>query len=247
MFAKTFWFFVIIGSCQSIACDNLFSTLKKIEPIGSGTAIALATNVVSELMTVYCHELGHALMLKILTGNPIKIEVKPRKKFDLFTPFCGQAFATTPISDKWKGVLVTVAGPIGGIIATHLQLELLNHFDSVKDKNIIQYIKRLCTQSESATASLLQGKLAIQNYPSRMKVAIELLKFMRCTSMVGQTAYGFLPIGLDFKSINGQNFITDGQRLWAALLNCEAPNLGINLLAGSIACMLTPALIGIYR
>lgn len=209
---------------------------KKMESIISGSVLALAGNALCEYVTVLSHELGHSVTQKMFTGDRINVEVKAFKPLNPLTPFNGVSRYITPLRNRMKDIIVTAAGPLAGIAAIQLQLQLLNMCDKNEDTTVFHYLKRLYEGSKSAN---------FYEPESRSGVALALLKFLRCGSMIGQTAYGFLPVDLEFSCGSG---VTDGQRIWANILKrnkTNAPCISNKLYTGTAACMLLPSIAGL--
>lgn len=232
---------------------TFFNILPKnpILPIITGTVLALAGHNILEYSSTVCHEMGHALANKLVSGDPISIKIKYEPCFlsSLIQPWQGSASISSSIeSKKLANAFVTSAGPTAGILSVQLQLILLDilyaRYSQNKSRKSIwqpfKFFKELYQFSKEQT----EYCLGVSNSNScsnlnTLDVAYKVLTFLRCSRLVGESLYGFAPISIP----DGPG---DGQILWSLLLNRPAKSvcLSDNLLLLTTSIMMLPAILG---
>ncbi len=215
-----------------------------------GLGIYLATVVGSIALTgiqVAAHELGHALTNKLLTGDPISIELRWRR-----WGWCGVTKFQTSLP-MWGNALRTAAGPLAGLVVSQLQFSILEYLEMLQQKknhssdrnSSFSYTPLPFLFNLYKDAYRGSGKLLT---PGR-EFFLHLMKSLCCSSMLRQAAYGFLPIGIDKEDsvmplLKGdEDPQGDGQKLWMYLLKChknQTPKLSRKIYGIINACVWFP-------
>lgn len=223
----------------------------------AGTALALIAHNVLEYVSTVSHELGHSLTNKFITGDPIRFSVTPQSGIvTLIQPWVGISYYSTSARSRSKlaYMLTTAAGPLAGIAATHLQLYFLSllekKYSSTSDTQPTSarwqqpgsFMRELYQASKKQTSELLSHK-ELPKTVGIAETAFTILKFLRCSRLVGETLYGFTPI-------TDNNHVGDGQVLWHTILNRPSsayPLLSNRLIAITSTIMVSPLLLGICK
>lgn len=180
-----------------------------------GIALSYIGYLTLDYAAALCHEYGHALVLKALTGDTINIEILPS---------LNGAFGLTKTSSdlrtltRTKRIMFFAAGPVVGIISTLLFYRLINFFDDNNDPTPIHFIKRVMTEMKNGTpcSSKIKGMA---------RLCIDMIKVMGFGRIIMESTYGFVPIGTVHSESNPSNTpLGDGQRIWAELLNRNEQN-----------------------
>ncbi len=111
-------------------------------------------------------------------------------------------------------------------------------------RGLPEFLKKYASESFKAARSMKNEKKLPE--VSTLSVAISVLKFLRCSRMIGEAAYGFLPFGIKNGIATG-----DGQDLWGLLLQKENrsqyPALSNKLLEFTSLIMLAPSMTGVGK
>jgi Peptidase M50B-like len=242
-----------------IAALDAQTSLNKFFSTVSGTALALAINIPLEYASTVSHELGHALVNKLFSGDKIDIGVEPNlTPTFLVQPWTGWARCSGN-STKLQDAFTLIAGPLAGIGMTQLQLILLTKLrkkynistSKAKQDSSVQtekklpdpaaFMMKLYKYSYKNTSHLLKQERTVINDDSTidsLTVAQEVLFFLRCSRIVGESIYGFTPLSTDKGG--------DGQRMWSLLLD-KPLNGTYNLIGLTTAVMLSPFIAGIGK
>lgn len=232
------------------------SVSKKMGLVAVKTAIALPLMWLShfgfELFSTAAHEaLGHGLTNKLLTGNPIRVNLgltyhNPIEF--LCMPWHGQA-AINPHNTKQE-VITTLAGPIVGIATTYLQLFSLRLIQGILEQQSFKETIKQAAQEPlttfkditSHTASLFDPQTKT---PSFSSILFDGMRLFRCARIIGESWYGFTPL-----KINHIHGMEDGKRVWDIVskkVNKESPELKKNLIMLTAVPLLIPICIGIIK
>lgn len=213
---STIWF-KIVFACSTV---SLAQSMPSILEHSLSVLLAFAAHRTCTYASVAAHEYGHAVTNKLLTGDPINCEINSS-----FLRVWGRAHYKTALSEG-KNVLRTMAGPITGLIATQLQVSMLDYFQALSSKDRIASIKSsLCYTPFSGLMETYnecrEASLAPKNF---LITTLQTLKIMRCVEMFSDAMYGFLPIALrDGGNTESKSKKTklygDGQKLWSYILN----------------------------
>lgn len=229
---------------------NALSTKDHIIPLVAGTGLALLGHNILEFISTTCHELGHAYANKSLTGDPIAIKVYMNRQISLLNPYEGVSIFKTGDVGKCKEAFRISAGPLAGIASTLCQLYLLNKVESTyketepltAKQTFLQpftLLRSLFKSSKEQSKALLHEKKEIPL--TTFDVMLQMLKFFRCSRIIGEAIYGFTPMPVP-------RAIGDGQKLWGLLCTNYQPqaqrypsNLLLLLTAG---IMVSPIIAG---
>ena len=193
---------LIIACCISTQAFALNTTVKNLLSLSAGTALALAGHQLLEHVTTTMHELGHAVANKVITGDPIEISVKRTGGLlGSICPWQGLSRFRTNLNEKpFKHAARIAAGPLAGIMTAQLQFYLLTRLqaslEGKKDYSASpwSFLKNVHAESFKTTTFMKNEKKLPE--VSTLSVAISVLKFLRCSRMIGEAAYGFLPFGI---------------------------------------------------
>ena len=209
----------------SLICQTGFGiSSKNLAAIGLG----LAGGYALDYFSTHAHELGHAVTNKLITGDPIKTFVRPRG-----LGFAGGSIFKTQLSHNTRpGMLRIIAGPLAGIVATQLQLSLIDYIQQLYSKNRAQasllsslsytpisHMKNIYNDVCYGTNRYNEDETDHDSPESLVKMALEDLKTNRCASILSQAAYGFLPVDISSQTSEAnyqmEGSVGDGQYLWS--------------------------------
>ena len=242
-------FLLLVISCSGFSLEPapLFTTLGK---VAAGSALALGGHFLCEYMATTCHELGHAAAYKLFTGETAKITVQ--RGTNLFIPWVGYCRMEKPIQSRLQRATAIASGPLAGISTTFAQIYTLNGTEestnSEKPSKAPQsispgaYFKGLYDDTYIATKDLLTDGKTPLAFESTLGIACRMLKFLRYSRIVGETIYGFTPVGVP-------QGVGDGQRLWSLILNRNEHKTVLTnrlcMLTGAV--IISPVLLGLAK
>ncbi len=233
-------FTCIVSSISAASFTDRFISLT------AGTALALVAHNILEYISTATHELGHSVTNKLITGDPIRFTVTPQSgPVKLLQPWVGASYYSQHSRSRLADMLITGAGPLAGIASTQVQLYLLSLLEkqyipttqpATSWQQPLPFMKELYHLGERQASGMSEPMSIAQT-------TLTMLKFLRCSRLVGETLYGFTPI-------TQHNVIGDGQVLWHKLLNRKSsayPLVSNRLLSITSAAMIAPLAIGIGK
>lgn len=233
-----------------ISCSGFSVEPAPLLKLAAGTALALGGHFLCEYMTTTCHELGHAAAYKIFTGESARITIQ--RGTNLLIPWSGQCSIEKPLENRLQKAIAIASGPLVGISTTFAQIHVLNALeDSVisqkslktpKPLSLRAYFKSLYDGTYTTTTDFLTDGKTPRAFENTLGIACKILKFLRYSRIVGETIYGFIPVGIP-------QGVGDGQILWSVILNNETGNTTLTDRLGMLtgAVMLSPVLLGLAK
>lgn len=190
-----------------LPCTTYTLNTEFLKKIFIGIPTILLVHIGSEYVTTGIHELGHAVTNRAYNGDPIRIGIMSNKSNNVIQQLCipwiGYAVDTYTLKSRsHDNAIITAAGPIAGILATKIQLHMLEYvLGKIHKRTPKEISKRSCLQPFTFFADLAHGNKALIHPSSQQHQPLSLsefviygIMFFRVARIIGETLYGFFPI-----------------------------------------------------